>query len=34
LDSAHDAGVAPDGTRMAAPFYTIEFDFAPNRAKP
>jgi hydroxyquinol 1,2-dioxygenase len=29
-----DAGEAPDGTRMAAPFYTLEFDFVLNRARP
>ncbi|QYD68016.1 intradiol ring-cleavage dioxygenase [Paraburkholderia edwinii] len=28
----HEAGVAPDGTRMATPFYTLEFDFVLNRA--
>jgi hydroxyquinol 1,2-dioxygenase len=28
----HDAGTAPDGTKMDAPFYTLDFDFVLNPA--
>lgn len=29
----HDAGVAPDGTRMEKPFYTLAYDFVLNPAE-
>ena len=28
----HKAGTAPDGTRIAVPFYTLDFDFVLNPA--
>ena len=28
----HDAGTAPDGTKMDRPYYTLDFDFILNRA--
>jgi hydroxyquinol 1,2-dioxygenase len=28
----HEAGLAPDGTRMTTPFSTLEFDFVLNRS--
>jgi hydroxyquinol 1,2-dioxygenase len=28
----HEAGTAPDGSRVDAPFYTLDFDFVLNRA--
>lgn len=28
----HDAGTAPDGTKMDRPYYTLDFDFTLNRA--
>jgi hydroxyquinol 1,2-dioxygenase len=29
----HEPGIAPDGTRAAAPFYTLDFDFVLNPAE-